>query len=97
MATTFATNHIRMVGVELAKAVLYGNARSPEDRRKLSSHTQMLLYFFGGAIVGSFCSIKLMGHAIWLTMIPLAVIFAALLHADLTTEKGLLKVKPSGH
>ena len=97
MATTFVTNHIRMVGVEIAKAVLYGKDRNPEDKRKLSSHTQMLLYFFGGAIIGSFCSIRLRGHAIWLTMLPLSVIFLALLHADLTTEKDLLKTKPRGH
>ena len=37
-------------------------------------------------------------EAIWLTIIPLGVIFASLLHADLTTEKSLVEErKPSGH
>ena len=37
------------------------------------------------------------GSAILLTLLPLGIIFARLLHADLTTEKALLEKKPAGH
>ena len=57
----------------------------------------MLVYFLLGAVAGTiFCNLFL-GKAIWITLIPFAVIFAALLHADLTTEKDMVEKKPSGH
>ena len=50
-----------------------------------------------GAVVGTvFCHL-LVGRAIWLTMIPLGIIFLTLLHADRTTEKELVEQKPAGH
>lgn len=43
-----------------------------------------------------FCKLML-GRAIWLTLLPLGVVFAALLHADLTTERDMVERKPAGH
>ena len=87
VATTFATNHIRQIGVGLAK----------ELQHLLMRHLGMLVYFLLGAIAGTiFCNL-FVGKAIWITLIPFGVIFAALLHADLTTEKNMVEKKPSGH
>lgn len=97
VATTFVTNHIRQIGVGMAKELQHLHAEDKPHRKKLTKHLEMLLYFFGGAVIGTvFCNLFL-GKAIWITLIPFAVIFAALLHADLTTEKDMVEKKPSGH
>ena len=84
VATTFATNHIRQIGVGLAKELRH-------------RHSAMLFFFILGAVTGTvFCHL-LVGRAIWLTMIPLGIIFLTLLHADRTTEKELVEQKPAGH
>lgn len=97
VATTFATNHIRQIGIGLAKEVKHLKSKEKEFRKKMLVHLNMLLFFAAGAVVGTvFCNL-LVGKAIWITLIPFAVLFAALLHADLTTEKDLVERKPSGH
>lgn len=98
VATTFTTNHIRQIGVGLAKELRHRHSGDKSHRRKLATHAGMLFFFATGVIVGTvFCHL-LVGKAIWLTIIPLGVIFASLLHADLTTEKSLVEErKPSGH
>ena len=97
VATTFATNHIRQIGIGLAKEVKHLKSKEKEFRKKMLVHLNMLLFFAAGAVVGTvFCNL-LVGKAIWITLIPFAVLFAALLHADLTTEKDLVARKPSGH
>ncbi len=77
-----------------------------EERRNLRkaftaslSGTALEWYDFAlfGAVTGTvFCHL-LVGRAIWLTMIPLGIIFLTLLHADRTTEKELVEQKPAGH
>ena len=97
VATTFVTNHIRQVGVGLAKELHHRGTGDKSHRAKWAKHCGMLLFFALGAVVGTvFCSL-IIGRAIWITLIPLGVIFATLLHADLTTEKDLVEQKPSGH
>ena len=98
VATTFTTNHIRQIGVGLAKELRHRHSGDKSHRRKLATHAGMLFFFATGVIVGTvFCHL-LVEKAIWLTIIPLGVIFASLLHADLTTEKSLVEErKPSGH
>lgn len=97
MATTFATNHIRQIGIGLAKEFRARHNGNKEHREKLAKHFKMLLLFAAGATVGTvFCHI-LIGKAIWITLIPLGVIWVTFLHADLTTEKNLVNQKPSGH
>lgn len=98
VATTFATNHIRQIGVGLAKEIQHIGSENKSHRPKLFKHFQMLLFFSIGAIVGTmFCNL-LIGKAIWITLIPLGIIFFTLLHADLTTEKDLIESKkPAGH
>lgn len=97
MATTFATNHIRQIGVGLAKEVQHRRTGDKSHRRKLARHSQMLLFFSLGAVVGTVFGRLMGGRSIWLTMLPLGVIFATLLHADRTTERALVEQKPAGH
>jgi len=94
MATTFCTNHIRQVGIGFAKAV------RKHDRTALKRgliHAGMVLcFFFGGMVLTFFCG-RLNEKAIWIALIPLAVVLGKLAYADLTTEHGQLDRKPSGH
>ena len=97
VATTFATNHIRQIGVGLAKELRHRRTGDKSHREKLAKHSEMLFFFAAGAVVGTvFCHL-LVGRAIWITALPMAVIFGTLLHADLTTERALVERKPSGH
>lgn len=97
VATTFVTNHIRQVGIGLAKELHHRRSADKSHREKWARHAGMLFFFAVGAVVGTvFCHL-IAGKAIWVTILPLAVIFVTLLHADLTTEKELFEQKPSGH
>ena len=97
MATTFATNHIRQIGIGLAKEVKHRHAKEKTHRQKLFRHSEMLLFFLLGASIGTlFCNI-LAGKAIWITLIPLSILFISLFHADITTEKNMVERKPAGH
>lgn len=97
VATTFVTNHIRQVGVGLAKELRHRRSSDKSHRRKLARHFGMLIFFVLGAVVGTVVCRIFLGRGIWLTMLPLAVIFLTLLHADRTTERDLVEQKPSGH
>lgn len=98
VATTFVTNHIRQVGVGLAMEWRHRHNAEKPHRRKFLTHLGMLLFFAAGATVGTVFCLQFLGRAVWLTLLPLAVVFAVLLHADLTTEKQLVEnQKPSGH
>ena len=98
VATTFVTNHIRQVGVGLAMEWRHRHDAEKPHRRKFLTHLGMLLFFAAGATIGTVFCVQFLGRAIWITLLPLAVVFAVLLHADLTTEKQLVEnQKPSGH
>ena len=98
VATTFVTNHIRQVGVGLAMEWRHRHNAEKPHRRKFLTHLGMLLFFAAGATVGTVFCLQFLGRAVWLTLLPLAVVFAVLRHADLTTEKQLVEnQKPSGH
>lgn len=96
MATTFVTNHIRQTGTVLA-GLFNKNKDNKVVLRRVGIHVMMIFCF----VVGVFASAvlcRLVGtYAIWFNLIPLLIVFIDLLHADLTTEKEMLEVKPSGH
>ena len=97
MATTFATNHIRQIGVGLAKEVLHRRTGDQSHRTKLLQHFAMLLYFLGGAAIGTvFCHL-LSEKAIWMALLPLGALLCVFLYADLSAEKDMKEKKPSGH
>ena len=94
MATTFVTNHIRMTGSWLVKAI---RKKNPEARMRAWKHFRMLaLFFLGGLILTVFCG-PLQEKAIWIAMIPLAAAFVFLIRADLGAERQLFDRKPHGH
>ncbi len=97
MATTFATNHIRQIGIGLAKEIRHLHTKDKSHRAKLLLHFEMLIFFVIGSVIGTvFCNM-FMGKAIWATLIPFAIILISFLRADLKTEKDWMEKKPSGH
>lgn len=97
MATTFATNHIRQIGIGLAKEVKHIHTKNKSHREKLLQHFEMLIYFLIGSVVGTILCNFFSGKAIWITLCPLGVILATLLYADCIIEKDMLEKKPAGH
>ena len=96
MATTFVTNHVRQVGLMVAGMFDKSkNAKTQLDRATI--HLSMILCFVLGVVAATICCRFFGTYAIWFNLIPLAVVFVDLLHADLTKEKQLLDVNPSGH
>ncbi len=97
MATTFATNHIRQIGVGLAKEIKHLHTKNKSHRQKLLQHSEMLIFFLIGSVVGTVLCNLFVGKAIWTTLIPLGVILCTLLHADFIVEKDMMEKKPAGH
>lgn len=95
VATTFATNHIRQIGIGFAKLVQ--KKTDEKQKRKFHEHLAMLLYFAGGVFAGTVFGTYLLGKSIWITLIPFAVVFWNMLYADLYLEKDMKNRKPSGH
>ncbi len=94
MATTFCTNHVRQLGVGLAK-IIHRKDRSAGHR--MFVHFLMLIGFFTGGCILTVACVFLHEKAIWLALIPMAVNFGMLLYADLVKERGLLWRVPRGH
>lgn len=97
VATTFATNHIRQIGVGLAKEVGHFHTKDKGHRKKLRQHFEMLIYFFIGAVTGTILCNLAEEKAIWGTLILFAVVLGTLLYADLVKEKDKMEQKPAGH
>ena len=57
----------------------------------------LLCSFLAGGVASTFFCGLLLGKAVWLSLIPLGVILADLLYADLIKEKGQLGQVPHGH
>ena len=96
-ATTFCTNHIRQIGVGIAKEVKHLKKEDKSHRKGLIEHFAMLVYFFGGSLVGTIICNIAAEKAIWATLIPLGIILVIFLYADFVSEKTLKERKPIGH
>ncbi len=94
MATTFCTNHVRQVGIALAKGI---RKRDRAALKRGGVHALMLLSFLGGGILLSLAGEYWAEKSIWLSLIPLGIILINLIHADLTTERTAMDRKPHGH
>lgn len=95
MATTFCTNHLCNTAAAACRAV----RQQGEPRRqalKALAHLGMIAVFAVGCALGTVFSSILLGRAIWLTLIPMGIVLANLLYADLKTEKGRLAQAPHG-
>ena len=94
MATTFCTNHVRQVGIAIAKVVRKNDEAAA---RRGKTHLLMLASFLSGGILVSFASQFLVEKAIWLALVPLSIILISLIYADLTVERDCFDQKPCGH
>lgn len=97
MATTFATNHIRQIGVGLAKEIRHFRQPDKTHRKKLREHFAMLIFFLAGVFVETILCNLADEKAIWAALLPLGVILGIFLYADFISEKTLRERKPSGH
>lgn len=97
MATTFATNHIRQLGIGLAKEISHFRLQDKAHRKKLREHFAMLIFFLAGAVIGTLLCNLLDEKAIWATQLPLGVLLGIFLYADFVGEKNLKERKPAGH
>ena len=96
MATTFLTNHVRQIGVSIARVIKH-HEQEKEARTKMIKHVKIILAFmFGGIIVTAFAPI-MRENTIWLAIIPLSACFCVLLHSDLVYERAMLDITPHGH
>lgn len=95
MATTFVTNHVRQIGINIAKQIRHKD--EDEARRKISRHGNIIMAFFTGGVLMTVASSLFGQYAIWLAIIPLSVCFAVMLKSDLIYEKAMLDLKPHGH
>jgi uncharacterized membrane protein YoaK (UPF0700 family) len=94
MATTFCTNHLRQTGVALCMTIRH---REPGYVKRMGIHLGMLLVFVLGGSLSTFLCRIFLGKAIWMTLIPLAILLVDLLYADLKKERGAMDRKPRGH
>jgi uncharacterized membrane protein YoaK (UPF0700 family) len=94
MATTFCTNHVRQVGIWIAKSLKHKNKNY---LKRILSHIVMLLCFVIGATISTFLCKFMLGRAIWVTLIPLGIVLVSFLYADLKTEHSRLYQTPRGH
>ena len=97
MATTFATNHIRQIGVGLAKEIRHFRMKGKPHRKKLLGHFAMLIFFLSGAVIGTVLCNFAKEKAVWCVLLPLSVVLGSFLYADLVSEKNMKERKPSGH
>ena len=96
MATVFCTDHMRQFGSSLARWIRGGRSAAAKGE-KAKAHGLMLLSFFVGAFAASLLCRYLGTRTIWCAILPLGIVFADLLRADLTDEQDLLEVTPRGH
>lgn len=95
MATTFCTNHVRQIGLTIAKSLRKKNDN--KIKSKMWIHIRMLLFFVAGGAASAILCEVFKGKAIWFTLIPLAVVFSGLLYADRVTEHDKIEETPRGH
>lgn len=84
MATTFCTNHLRQTGIACCKALRSGDVK---DRKRMYCHLEMIGVFVVGGIVSTILCRLFRGRAIWAVLIPLAILLADLIRADLAQKK----------
>ena len=96
MATTFVTNHVRQIGISIARIIKH-HEQEVEARQKASKHARLISAFFMGGTVMTFACRYLGEKSIWLAVIPLSLCFIFLLRSDLIYEKAMLDLKPHGH
>lgn len=96
MATTFVTNHVRQIGISLARIITHHDQEA-EARQKLVKHARIILAFFMGGVFMTAAAPIFQERAIWLAIIPLGVCFVFMFRSDLIYEHAMLDLTPHGH
>ncbi len=96
MATTFMTNHVRQIGISIARIIRH-HEQENEAREKMLKHIKIIFAFFLGGLTVTALGPYLMERTIWLAVIPLSACFCVMLQSDLVYEKAMLNLKPHGH
>ncbi len=96
MATTFVTNHVRQIGISIARIIKH-HEQEAEARAKMAKHAKIILAFFGGGVTVTALAPMMRQYTIWLAIIPLSACFCVMLHSDLVYEKAMLNLTPHGH
>lgn len=94
MATTFCTNHVRQVGIALAKLL---RKHDMEAVKRGLSHLQMLIGFLCGGMLLTLVCRFFPRQSIWVALLPLAVVLFQLAYADIVLEHNRFDQKPEGH
>ena len=94
MATTFCTNHIRQIGVNLVKWL---NKKDDDAKERLGMHLVMLAVFVATGVAATFLGTHFGGKSIWFAEILLAVVLIDFILADRGRERDKLDVVPHGH
>ena len=96
MATTFVTNHVRQIGISVARIIRH-HEQEKEARAKMLKHVKIILAFMIGGISVTALAPVLKEKTIWLAVIPLSACFCVLLQSDLVYERAMLDITPHGH
>ncbi len=95
MATVFCTNNLRQSAIHLVK---WARTHNKESLIKMLCYLATLAAFLAGATLSTIaCHLFNDSCAVWGAILFLAVVFIALLHADLTKEKTQMDHVPAGH
>ena len=71
MATTFVTNHVRQIGISIARIIRH-HEQEAEARAKMAKHAKIILAFMIGGGTVTALSPYLQEKTIWLAIIPLS-------------------------
>ena len=84
MATTFCTNHVRQMGIQVAKII------QNKDTSKIKVclvHLSMVICFLFGGILLTYCCSFMQERSIWLAIIPMVICLVSLARTDLASRK----------
>lgn len=95
VATTFCTNNIRQIVLNIYKSV----RNRAEEKYKIAfkTYSSIVFCFVAGAISSTFLSRYLHGRTILVTLFPLIIVLMSLFFADIKKEKKFMHLKPAGH
>ncbi|MBQ3455010.1 MAG: DUF1275 domain-containing protein [Synergistaceae bacterium] len=96
MATTFVTNHVRQIGISIARIIKH-HEQEAEARAKMIKHAKLIFAFMFGGITITALAPMMREHTIWIAIIPLSACFCVLLQSDLVYERAMLDITPHGH
>ena len=84
MATTFCTNHIRQIGISIATSI---TQKTTKPLKRGLVHFCMIMSFFVGGVILTLTTKPLQEMSIWLTLVPLIIVFALLINGDIRDYK----------